>query len=117
MRPARSPNSSQYSSVKVCTRNDQRRSSTHCCRLANGSVDRAIVNYLGHYDVPINVLFFEYLVDDNREYLARSWLTDPGQASSAGGGSTTKKQPPWNGTDFFVAVGESDHRNWHDMRR
>ncbi|MGH2943395.1 MAG: hypothetical protein ACRDLN_11555 [Solirubrobacteraceae bacterium] len=28
-----------------------------------------------------------------------------------------QKQPPWNGTDFFVAVGENNHRNWDDMRR
>jgi hypothetical protein len=75
-----------------------------------------IVNYLGSYDVPINVLFFEYLVDGDREYLARSWLADP-EHHAGGSGSTTKKQPPWNGTDFFVAVGENDHRNWDDMRR
>jgi hypothetical protein len=75
-----------------------------------------IVNYLGRYDVPVNVLFFEYLVDGGREYLARSWLADP-ETAAGGGGATTKKQPPWNGTDFFVAVGENDHRNWDDMRR
>jgi hypothetical protein len=74
-----------------------------------------IVTYLGRYDVPINVLFFEYLVDGDREYLARTWLADPEHGT--GGGGTTKKQPPWNGTDFFVAVGENDHRNWDDMRR
>jgi hypothetical protein len=76
-----------------------------------------IVNYLGRNDVPINVLFFEYLVDCDREYLARTWLADP-ETTAGGGGGTTKKQPPWNGTDFFVAVGENDdHRNWDDMRR
>ena len=41
-----------------------------------------IVNYLGSYDVPINVLFFEYLVDGDREYLARSWLGDTEQHSA-----------------------------------
>jgi hypothetical protein len=65
--------------------------------------------------VPINVLFFEYLRDGDREYLARSWLTDPElEAPSSGSG---KKQAPWNGHDFFVAVGENQHRNWDDMRR
>ena len=73
-----------------------------------------IVDYLREYGVPINVLFFEYFEDDGREYLARSWLADP--ESSLQSGSVGKKQPPWNGIDFFVAVGENQHRNWDDMR-
>ncbi len=36
-----------------------------------------IVEYVRAYGVPINVLFFEYLQDGDREYLARSWLADP----------------------------------------
>ena len=75
-----------------------------------------IVEYVRGYGVPINVLFFEYLVEGEREYLARSWLTDPEQDSGPTAG-TGKKQPPWNGSDFFVAVGENNHRNWDDMRR
>lgn len=75
-----------------------------------------IVEYVRGYGVPINVLFFEYLVDGEREYLARSWLTDPEQDSGPATG-IGKKQPPWNGSDFFVAVGENNHRNWDDMRR
>jgi hypothetical protein len=74
-----------------------------------------IVDYVRGYGVPINVLFFEYLDDDGREYLARSWLTDPGLEGSSG--SAGKKQAPWNGVDFFVAVGENDERNWDDMVR
>jgi hypothetical protein len=74
-----------------------------------------IVEYVRRYSVPINVLFFEYLTDDGREYLARSWLGDPELEVS--GGASVKKQAPWNGIDFFVAVGESEHRNWDDMRR
>lgn len=73
-----------------------------------------IVEYLREYRVPVNVLFFEYLGDDGREYLARSWLTDPELETSSGVG---KKQVPWNGIDFFVAVGESQERNWDDMVR
>lgn len=74
-----------------------------------------IIEYVRGYGVPINVLFFEYLKDGDREFLARSWLTDPAVESvSAPSG---KKQAPWNGRDFFVAVGESQHRNWDDMRR
>ena len=72
-----------------------------------------IVEYLRGYGVPINVLFFQYLRDGNREYLARSWLgefVDP-----AGQKSRSKKQEEWNGHDYFVACGESEHRNWEDM--
>jgi hypothetical protein len=74
-----------------------------------------IVEYVRGYGVPINVLFFEYLQDGDREYLARSWLTDP--ELEASGGASGKKQAPWNSHDFFVAVGENQHRNWDDMRR
>lgn len=74
-----------------------------------------IVEYVRGYGVPINVLFFEYLADGGREYLARSWLTDPELESSSKSGG--KKQAPWNGVDFFVAVGENDERNWDDMVR
>lgn len=52
-----------------------------------------IVEYVRGYGVPINVLFFEYLDDGGREYLARSWLTDPElETTSRSGG---KKQAPW----------------------
>jgi len=73
-----------------------------------------IVEYVRGYGVPINVLFFEYLTDDGREYLARSWLTDPELERPSSG---AKKQAPWNGIDFFVAVGENRERNWEDMMR
>lgn len=74
-----------------------------------------IVDYVRGYRVPINVIFFEYLQDDGREYLARSWLSDP--EIEAASGASGKKQAPWTGVDFFVAVGENQHRNWDDMRR
>jgi hypothetical protein len=74
-----------------------------------------IVEYVRSYGVPINVLFFEYLKDGDREYLARSWLSDPDVEPS--GATAGKKQPLWNGRDFFVAVGENQHRSWDDMRR
>ena len=73
-----------------------------------------IVEYVRGYGVPIDVIFFQYLDDGGRQYLARSWLTDPEVETQSGGGG--KKQTPWNGIDFFVAVGENHHRNWDDMR-
>ncbi|MDX6527455.1 MAG: hypothetical protein QOI43_2966, partial [Gaiellales bacterium] len=51
-----------------------------------------IVEYVRGYEVPINVLFFEYLADDDREYLARSWLTDPELEAQSKSGA--KKQVP-----------------------
>jgi hypothetical protein len=74
-----------------------------------------IVDYLRGYQVPINVLLFAYLQDDGREYLARTWLSDPEIETTSG--ASGKKQAPWSGLDFFVAVGENQHRNWDDMRR
>ena len=75
-----------------------------------------IVDYVRSYGVPINVLFFQYLLDSERGYLARSWLSDPTLEPTPSGG-TGKKQAAWNGVDFYVAVGESIHRSWDDMRR
>lgn len=74
-----------------------------------------IVEYVRGYGVPINVLFFQYMRDDDREYLARSWLSNPDIEPA--GGAPAKKQAAWNGVDFYVAVGESQHRNWDDMKR
>jgi hypothetical protein len=75
-----------------------------------------IVEYLRAYQVPINVLFFEYLRDGDREYIARSWLSDPELEPS--GGPVGKKQAPWNGVDLFFAVGGTEGtRSWEDMRR
>ena len=75
-----------------------------------------IVEYVRGYQVPINVLFFEYLQDREREYIARSWLSDPELEPSSG--PVGKKQAPWNGVDLFFAVGGTEGwRSWEDMRR
>lgn len=73
-----------------------------------------IIEYVRAYEVPINVLFFEYLDDDGREYVARSWLADPELEAPSKSGA--KKQPRWNGVDYFVAVGDGKERDWDDMR-
>ncbi|HEU4703819.1 MAG TPA: hypothetical protein VFS37_15165 [Conexibacter sp.] len=74
-----------------------------------------IVEYVRGHGVPISVVFFQHLRDGERTYLARSWLSDPEVDLTAR--SARKRQAPWNGEDFFVAVGEGRHRNWDDMRR
>jgi hypothetical protein len=74
-----------------------------------------IVAYLNEFEVPINVVFFRYMRDGDNEYLARSWLVDPGESEAR----TTRKKRPWNGRDFYVSFGEGDHgvRSWEDAVR
>lgn len=71
-----------------------------------------IVGYLNDHELPINVVFFRYLKDGDNEYLARSWLIDPGESEAR----TSRKKRPWNGRDFYVAFGERDGEG-HDRRR
>lgn len=76
-----------------------------------------IVEYLAGYDLPVNVVFFRYFTDGEREYVARTWLIE--QAQEAGPktpGSRTKEQ--WNGKDWYISFGEdSNARNWDDARQ
>lgn len=74
-----------------------------------------IVRYLfDEYGVRINVLFFRYFVDGDRQYLARTWFRDPDEvAIKPGRGS----KPPWDGRSYYVVFGEKDKRSWEDARR
>jgi hypothetical protein len=80
-----------------------------------------IVGYLTeHYGVPINAVFFNYLVDGDREYLTRSWLISPSEAEAKGRSSTPghRKEQPWNGEDFYVSFGDDGTgRSWEDARK
>lgn len=73
-----------------------------------------IVTYLRGFGVPINAVFFTYLEDDDRRYLARSWLaaSDKGSASSVA--KSTSKRATWNGLDWYVSFGGD--RSWDDAR-
>jgi hypothetical protein len=85
-----------------------------------------IVDYVSDYGVPINVVFFQHFHDSDREYLARSWLSDPVEvetrASRGKPAGPRKARPPWNGQDFYVSFGDSelapnakhDRRRWED---
>lgn len=77
-----------------------------------------IVEYLAQaYGVPINVVFFRYFADADREYLARTWLLDQPQEAGPKAGGGSKQKEPWNGKDWYVAFGEfPDGRNWEDAR-
>jgi hypothetical protein len=78
-----------------------------------------IIGYLStNYDVPVNAVFFRYFQDDDREYLARTWLIDPSEVEARTPATSAKKgTEPWNGKDYYVSIGEGEHRNWEDCRR
>jgi hypothetical protein len=75
-----------------------------------------IVNYLRGFGVPVNAVFFSYLEDDGRRYLARSWLaaTDE-ETATALSGSKKSKRAAWNGKDWYISFGGGD-RVWDDAR-
>ncbi len=79
-----------------------------------------IVTYLRTFGVPINAVFFTFLEDDNRRYLARSWLISDDEGPAASGASPRgrrSKRADWNGLDWFVSFGEGGSRSWEDGRR
>ncbi|MDF2991416.1 MAG: hypothetical protein K0S37_1930 [Microbacterium sp.] len=73
-----------------------------------------IVTYLRGFGVPINAVFFSYIEDDDRRYLARSWLAAT-EESSVGASKSASKRAPWNGLDWYVSFGGD--RSWDDARR
>jgi hypothetical protein len=73
-----------------------------------------IVTYLRGFDVPVNAVFFAYLEDEGRRYLARSWLVDD-QVVAAAPGPKKGKRAQWNGQDWYVNFG-THGRDWEDGR-
>ena len=77
-----------------------------------------IINYLSDtHGVPINAVFFRCFRDGDCEYITRTWLIDPDEAEAKSSRSGKKSREPWNGRDFYVGIGEGEHRNWDDCRR
>jgi hypothetical protein len=73
-----------------------------------------IVGYLSESGVPINAVFFRCFRDDGREYLTRSWFVDPHEAEARAEKAVSGRGEPWNGQDFYVSIGEGEHRTWAD---
>ena len=75
-----------------------------------------IVSYLRGFGVPVNAVFFSYLEDDGRRYLARSWLTASAEDAPAAPSITKRgsKRAAWNGIDWYVSFGGD--RVWEDAR-
>lgn len=79
-----------------------------------------IVTYLRTFGVPVNAVFFSYLEDDGRRYLARSWLArvDDSDSGAAAYPKKKGKLADWNGHDWFVSFGAySGGRVWEDGRK
>ena len=77
-----------------------------------------IVTYLRGFGVPVNAVFFSYLEDDGRRYLARSWFaTSTDEAAPTSTVKKKSKRAPWNGQDWYVSFGGSADRRWEDARR
>lgn len=79
-----------------------------------------IVTYLAEqYAVPINVVFFRYFTDGDREYVARTWLINGSDDTRHARGASGPK-PAWSGEDWYVNFGDdpsTDRRSWEDARR
>lgn len=73
-----------------------------------------IVAYLSESGVPINAVFFRCFQDDGREYLTRSWFVEPNEAEARAEKAVTRRSEPWNGQDFYVSIGDGEHRSWQD---
>lgn len=76
-----------------------------------------IVNYLRGFDVPINAVFFSYLEDGDRSYLARSWLATEQQSSATSSKAKIGKRASWNGLDWYVSFGGGLGRTWEDAHK
>lgn len=74
-----------------------------------------IVTYLRSFGVPINAVFFTYIEDDDRRYLARSWLAASDERSGSSVAKSTSKRATWNGLDWYVSFGGD--RSWDDAQR
>ena len=80
-----------------------------------------IVTYLRTFGVPVKAVFFSYLEDDGRRYLARSWLAREDENETGGtayGKNRNGKRAEWNGRDWFVSFGaDTGGRQWEDARK
>lgn len=79
------------------------------------STERIIGYLTDEYGVAINALFFRVFKDDDREYLSRAWMIDPGQAEA----KVIEKRDklPWN-NEYYVAFGhDPKRRDWEDARK
>ena len=70
--------------------------------------DRIVEFLADSFGVPINAVFFRHFRDDDRDYLARTWLLDPQPDGDAAQRPTRRKSRPWNGRDFYCVLGRAE---------
>lgn len=76
---------------------------------------KRIVEYLAEvYELDINVVFFQFMRDEGREYLCRAWLRQP--ASGSEEGIDERQHTQWNG-EFYVSFGHGETRDWAEAKR
>lgn len=78
------------------------------------STERIITYLQEQHAVDINVAFFRAFEDEGREYLTRTWLTEPDSLATAVSFSSAKRE--WNG-EYYVIFREDDGRRWNDARK
>ena len=84
----------------------------------DASTERIVAYLNATFAVPINVMFFRYYTDDDREYLARTWLLDETTAAYGSRVGQARTREPWNGQDWYVSFGEEPgSRSWDDARQ
>lgn len=76
-----------------------------------------IITYLREFGVPINAVFFRFLQDGDRQYLARSWLADDDTAEVNAGARPKSRTASWNGVDWYANFGDGESRSWEDGRQ
>lgn len=99
----------------------QELNTSHRLTVVAGDIDQStgrIIEYLTRYGVPVNVVFFRYFTDGDLTLLARTWLIDDLDETSASKvGKPPSSKEPWNGRDWYVNFGEeSGIRDWDDAR-
>lgn len=79
-----------------------------------------IVRYLSEsFNVPLNTVFFRYFKDGENEYIARTWLVDPDEIDEGieQAQALKRTKEPWNGKDYYIALGEGPERIWDDCKK
>ena len=86
----------------------------HKLTLVSTQIDRdaqEIIEYLdAAYEVPINVIFFRYFKEGDREYIARNYLIEENQEPAGSRRKSSSKKELWNERDWYVAF----NRSWED---
>lgn len=69
-----------------------------------------VVKYLAEtYGVEINAIFFRAFKDDEREYLARAWLSEPTMVEP----KPRESVGEWNG-EYYGSFGVDEHMSWDE---